>query len=262
MAIIFLKVHHPHYGTIQHPTIFSHMMAGHLSRCNQMPASQINDLLQILAATQHPDEELPFVNKQHIYDTINATILGDVPWQSFSVEFNGDVSKLDHEGTPWKLKSYDVWFCNPHLILHNQLGNWDFAGEIDLCAKRVYDDKNKHWYQNFMSGNWPWRQSVCTCSFWDQKYILINSIFGRTLLLKTNQIMVLHSAPSFSEVTRPLFLLPPVKMNIILSTFRMVIFTTMSDVPTEMVSPSLAFLWFLKVIFYLVTLSSISNNLL
>ena len=140
-------------------------LADLLYRRNQMPASQINDLLQIWAATQHPDEELPFINKQHIYDTIDATILGDVPWQSFSVEFNGDVSELDHEGAPWKLKSYDVWFRNPRLILHNQLGNRDFAGEIDLCAKRVYDDKNKRWYQNFMSGNWPWRQSVCTCSF-------------------------------------------------------------------------------------------------
>ena len=102
---------------------------------------------------------------QHIYDTIDTTILGDVPWQSFSVEFNGDVSELDHEGAPWKLKSYDVWFRDPRLILHNQLGNRDFAGKIDLCAKRVYDNKNKCRYQNFMSGNWPWRQSVCTCSF-------------------------------------------------------------------------------------------------
>ena len=75
-------------------------------------------------------------------------------------------------------------------------------------------------------------------------------------MLKTNQVMVPHSAPSFLEVTRPLFLLPLVKMNIILSTFRTVIFTTMSDVPTKMVSPSLAFLQFLKVIFYLVMLSS------
>ena len=67
------------------------------------------------------------------------------------------------DDTPWKLKSYDIWYRDPREILKGQLSNHDFAGEIDFAAKKVIDVKMKICrFQDFMSGEWAWNQSVCT----------------------------------------------------------------------------------------------------
>jgi len=93
-----------------------------------MSASNINELLQIWASTLPDDEDPPFVNKQHLYDTIDKIELGDAPWRSFSVSFDGEVAEGD--ATPWKQATYDVWYRDPHVVLKNQLKNPDFANEI------------------------------------------------------------------------------------------------------------------------------------
>jgi hypothetical protein len=38
--------------------------------------------------------------------------------------------------------------------------NADFNGEIDISPFQEYDADNNHRYQNFMSGNWVWKQAV------------------------------------------------------------------------------------------------------
>ena len=115
----------------------SYQLADLLFRCNQMPQNQINDLLQIWARTLPPDCDPPFANAQDLYATIDATTLGDIPWKSFSVSF----PQADEEnvGSPWKLKSYDVWFRDPRQMLEMQLGRRDFAGEMDFAPKKVTD---------------------------------------------------------------------------------------------------------------------------
>jgi hypothetical protein len=122
----------------------------------QMSASDINDILQIWAA-RHGDA--PFADTPNLHETIDALPLGDISWSSFSVKFNGDIG----DGTnvaPWKLKEYDVWFCDPRAVLHQQLANRSFAGEMDFAAKKVTDRSGKRRYKDFMSGEWIWRQSV------------------------------------------------------------------------------------------------------
>lgn len=102
-----------------------------------MSASSINELLQIWATILPEDQDLPFINQKHLYDKIDAIEVGEVPWNSFSVSFSGKISEGDK--TPWKHPQYDVWYCDPHLVLHNQVANTDFATEIDLAAKEVTD---------------------------------------------------------------------------------------------------------------------------
>ncbi|KAG6903529.1 hypothetical protein DXG01_017188, partial [Tephrocybe rancida] len=94
-----------------------------------------------------------------MHDIIDSTPIGGAPWQSFSVYYNGEVHESDVEASPWKLKGFEVWYRDPLIVMRNQLGNQDFAGEMDTAPKRVFDHNEKRRYQDFMSGNWPWRQA-------------------------------------------------------------------------------------------------------
>ena len=40
------------------------------------------------------------------------------------------------------------------------LSNPDFEGKIDYAPVQEYDSKGAHRFQNFMSGNWAWKQAV------------------------------------------------------------------------------------------------------
>ena len=134
-------------------------LADLLFRKDQMSASSINELLQIWAATLPEDQDLPFVSKKHLYDTIDAIEVGDAPWNSFSVSFNGEIPEGDE--TPWKHAQYDVWYRDPRLVLHNQVANMDFVTEIDFAAKEVTDENETRCFTDFMLGNWAWQHSVC-----------------------------------------------------------------------------------------------------
>ncbi|KAG6818469.1 hypothetical protein H0H93_004738 [Arthromyces matolae] len=135
---------------------YSFEIADILYRRDQMAATNICDLMQAWGA-RHSDTGPPFDNKQHLYDTIDSTPIGGVPWQSFTCQFSGDID--DGQVAPWKKKKFDVWYRDPRLVIHNQLGNPDFKNDIDFSAKRVFDSDNRRRYQDFMSGNWCWRQS-------------------------------------------------------------------------------------------------------
>ncbi|KAF8970181.1 hypothetical protein BDZ97DRAFT_1754180 [Flammula alnicola] len=132
-------------------------LADLLFRKDQMSASNINELLQIWAATLPEDQDPPFINKQDLYDTIDVIEVGDAPWNSFSVSFNGEVAEGDK--TPWKHAKYDVWYRDPRLVLQNQLANPDFATEMDFAPKEVCDENDTRHFTDFMSGDWAWRQA-------------------------------------------------------------------------------------------------------
>jgi hypothetical protein len=128
---------------------------------NQMSGGDINILLELWVASllKHNDE-LAFANHKDIYDTIDATPLGDVPWQSFSVRYNGDRPGLDEEAPPWMDAEFDVWFRDPRTLVHNSLFNPDFDNEFDYAPLQEYDMDGNHRFENFMSGDLAWKQAV------------------------------------------------------------------------------------------------------
>jgi Plavaka transposase len=118
-------------------------LANFLYRKEQMSAMKINELMDIWAAFQQDDEgepDPPFPDAKNMYKTIDQTELGDVPWQAFSVKFNGDIP----EGAPgWKMASYEVWYRDPLVVIEGQLGNPDFNNEMDFAPKQVFSqDEN------------------------------------------------------------------------------------------------------------------------
>jgi hypothetical protein len=125
-----------------------------------MPGSHISDLMQIWATTLSDDQDPPFASKEDLYNTIDSTRVGDIPWQSFTVSYNGELG--DGDVAPWKVASYDVWYRDPRDVLKSQLSNPDFAKEMDFAPKEIRDAKTgRRRFQNFMSGCWSGRIAVC-----------------------------------------------------------------------------------------------------
>ncbi|KIL55034.1 hypothetical protein M378DRAFT_188697 [Amanita muscaria Koide BX008] len=102
---------------------------------------------------------LNFIPKlMHLYETIDAIEHGDVSWESFTTSYNGEIT--EENDAPWRHASYEIWYRDPLKVLKNQLSNRDFAKEMDFAPKKVYDSKTgKRQYQDFMSGEWAWRQA-------------------------------------------------------------------------------------------------------
>ncbi|KAJ6517196.1 hypothetical protein C8R47DRAFT_1181632 [Mycena vitilis] len=133
------------------------VLADLLYRRVQMSAGAIDELMQNWAARPESAGDPPFADHQDMYNTIDATEIGHVPWQSFTVAYNKPIAPGDV--TPWKTQDYVVHFRDPRAILHQQLANPDFKGEMDFAPKQVFGDGNSREYQDFMSGNWAWRQA-------------------------------------------------------------------------------------------------------
>ena len=123
-----------------------------------MPAGQIDDLLDIVAAMNAAaGGETPFTTHKDLYSTIDATILGDAPWDHFNLNYQG---KTDENSPSWQTEDFTVWFHNPLTVLHNLLSNRDFEEGFDYSPFQERNDNNHHRYENFMSRNWCWKQAI------------------------------------------------------------------------------------------------------
>ncbi|KAG1788518.1 hypothetical protein EV424DRAFT_1476518 [Suillus variegatus] len=125
---------------------------------NQMSAAQINTLLDLWAATliQHNDSPL-FTGHRDLYETIDSTPLGDVTWETFTMSYNG--VKPAEDIPPWMTAKYNVWFRDPHLLVHHMLSNPDFDAEIEYVLYQDYTNNDQRCYKNFFSGDWAWKQA-------------------------------------------------------------------------------------------------------
>lgn len=124
-----------------------------------MSAGDIDFLFKLWAASLAAHDDLPpFSNHAEMYKSIDLTPFGDLPWGVFSLEYNGDIP--DGDIPSWMEMEYDVWFRDPRTLIHNLLSNPDFNGEFDYAPVQEYDSKGRHRFQNFMSGDWAWKQVV------------------------------------------------------------------------------------------------------
>ena len=89
---------------------------------------------------------------------IDAIKLGSVPWQSYTIKYNG--LRPDNGPTPeWMTTEYQLWYRDPRKVIHNIFANPDLVNDIDYVPYRDFED-GKCRYCDFMSDNWAWRQSV------------------------------------------------------------------------------------------------------
>jgi hypothetical protein len=116
------------------------------------------DTLMRLWATTTSDGCAPFQNHQEMLATIDAINLGDIPWQSFSAKYSGDIPPADPPD--WMLKEYTVYFRDPLSVVRSMISNPDFKGQFDYAPYREFEDGKRRW-TDLMSGNWAWKQAVC-----------------------------------------------------------------------------------------------------
>ena len=82
-------------------------LANFLYTCNQMPAQQINTLLHIWAESLcDAGSQLLFSSYKDLYGAIDAILLGDIKWQSFTIKFKGMPD--DNLHPLWMEDMYDV----------------------------------------------------------------------------------------------------------------------------------------------------------
>ncbi|KAI0246259.1 hypothetical protein BJV78DRAFT_1277264 [Lactifluus subvellereus] len=123
-----------------------------------MPGTEIDKLMQIWADLLPADQDPPYADHSDVYNTIDSTILGDAPWQSFSVAYTGELPVVG-DIPPWMLVEYDIWCRDPRVILQIQLGNPDFKDEFDYAPFQRFDDNGEREWKDFMSVNWGYWQA-------------------------------------------------------------------------------------------------------
>ena len=97
-----------------------------------------------------------------MYNKIDAILIGGVPWQSLILSFDG---LIPENPPPWMTDEHMVWFQDPRLLFQKMLDNPDFKDSFDYAPYRQYDTHGQCHYENFMSGDWAWKQAISTCSF-------------------------------------------------------------------------------------------------
>ncbi|KAJ7715857.1 hypothetical protein B0H14DRAFT_3098876 [Mycena olivaceomarginata] len=122
----------------------------------QMSTKNIDYLLEqwALSLMKHGDLG-PFENYQHLYETIDATKLGDAPWQCFQTE----PLATGEDAPVWAHQSYEIWYRDPEVVISNMLDNPDFDGAFDTAPYVHLDSNGKRRWHDFMSANFAWRHS-------------------------------------------------------------------------------------------------------
>ena len=73
-----------------------------------MSAADIDFLCQLWAATlAEYDDSPPYANHRDLYETIDATPIGGVPWQSVTFQYDGP---QPDDAPTWMESEYTIWF--------------------------------------------------------------------------------------------------------------------------------------------------------
>ncbi|KIK14425.1 hypothetical protein PISMIDRAFT_117057, partial [Pisolithus microcarpus 441] len=123
----------------------------------EMSASKIDKLLYLWGGSSNGGQPL-FSDHNELYETIDATKLGDVWWDTFGLRYNGE--QPTDNVPPWMDEVYEYWFRDPSTLVENMFSNVEFDSEIDYAPYQDFTAGDKRRYQNFMSGDWAWSQAV------------------------------------------------------------------------------------------------------
>jgi hypothetical protein len=124
-----------------------------------MSAGNVDHLMMLWeAGVSTSGDDPPFFNHNDLYNTIDAIPIGGVPWQNFSVSYTSSQPATDVPS--WMEQTYDIYFRDPHQLFQNMLANPTFAKDFNYTPLRIFDINGSRRYENFMSGDWAWKQAV------------------------------------------------------------------------------------------------------
>ncbi|KAH9058024.1 hypothetical protein EDB83DRAFT_2520919 [Lactarius deliciosus] len=123
-----------------------------------MSEGDIDTLLDIM---ERSNSSAPFSDHTDLYAAIDGLTVGDVPWQSFTVQFNGELGNdVDKTQPKWMSDVHEVFYRDPHLIVCGMLTNPDYEGGMDFGPYCAFDKDGTCVYEHMMSGNWAWEQAT------------------------------------------------------------------------------------------------------
>ncbi|KAI0349284.1 hypothetical protein OH77DRAFT_1584128, partial [Trametes cingulata] len=124
----------------------------------QMSQPKIDTLMDLWAASliQYGGTP-PFASHRDMANVIDSIPHGDVPWQSFTITYNGPLPQASVP--PWMTQEYEIHFRDPRLVTIWMLRNPDFDGEFNVSPYREYNEDGEREYTNLMSAEWAWRQA-------------------------------------------------------------------------------------------------------
>jgi hypothetical protein len=136
-------------------------LADLMYRRGQLSKRIIDDLLD-LWALDNLGKEPPFTDHQDLYNVLDAIQVGDAPWQTFNISYDGE---RPMENVPsWMDQKFEVWHRDPHQVMRELLGNPEFADGFAYTPYQQFENDERRW-TDFMSGNWAWRQAVTVLRF-------------------------------------------------------------------------------------------------
>ncbi|KAH8984072.1 hypothetical protein EDB86DRAFT_3066193 [Lactarius hatsudake] len=119
------------------------------------------DVDALLDIVERSNGSVPFSDHTDLYAAIDGLTVGDVPWQSFTVQFNGELGDdVDETQPKWMSDVHEVFYRDPHLIVRGMLTNPDYEGGMDFGPYRAFDKDGTRVYEHMMSGDWAWEQAT------------------------------------------------------------------------------------------------------
>jgi hypothetical protein len=104
----------------------------------------------------------------------------DTPWKKYTMSYNGEHPL--HNCPSWMNRTYEVYYCDPHQLAHEIMGNSNFDGEFDYAAYQEFGTTGKWRFGDFMLANFAWRISVSYLMVYMLKVSYLNSVIRIKLL--------------------------------------------------------------------------------
>jgi hypothetical protein len=121
-----------------------------------MSAGHTNKLMALVA--QFGDGESPFKNYSSLCSTIDASELGDVPWECSTFQYQGETS--GDQVPEWMTTRYEIYYRDPREVIKNMIADTTFKHAFDYVPYQEFDEDGDRRYEDFMSGDWAFHQAV------------------------------------------------------------------------------------------------------
>jgi hypothetical protein len=147
-------------------------------RVDKASATKIDYMLELWAESLAEfGGKPPFKSHKDLYSTIDA-IPTSVPWKSHKFTYEGQ--KPPNGNAPkWMTGEYEIFYRDPRRLFMDMLENPEFVKDIDYAPLRQYNKNGSRQYENFMSGDWAWKQAVSHLSF-----SLFNSVVDKQVIFR------------------------------------------------------------------------------
>lgn len=99
-----------------------------------------------------------FRNHKDICNTIDATDLGDIPWEQATLWYQGDLPPT--KVPEWMTTEYEIYFQDPSKVVKSIIADPMFNGAFDYVPYQEFNQNGDQQYENLMSGDWAYQQAV------------------------------------------------------------------------------------------------------